>query len=467
MTVPPLTHGQTVVDLLCPTWAPRESPYGLDLNDLAGLAVRKNPKRAQLVVSRVLGKHVPASPAAVRATGLLLGEQVHAALTGDQTYLTPPAVAASILTGPPTAPVTAATTSPATATAVLATRRRLPSDVIVLGFCETATALGHVVADAFRNARYVHTTRRPDPDRATYAGFDEEHSHAVGHLLQPYDGLFSVDWPVVLVDDELTTGTTALNTIDALQQVTPRRQYVIATLLDLRDDTALAAFEARAAAVDATITVVSLLSGSLTFPPTALTTGAKFAQTATQTPATRVPQSTAAITARPMLWQPQAPTGARHGFTVSDRILFEVNLQTIADDVATDLSPDPRVLVLGTEELMYLPVRLAHRLELTLQRPGCVLVQSTTRSPVTAHDADGYAIRRTLTFPAPDDPDRDSWLHNVAPLEWEPSSQPPYTDIVVVVDAPARACKALLVQLVAWASDTVHLIEVPSRRDPS
>lgn len=69
---PALEHGSVVIDRMQPVWTERHNPYGLDLNVLAGMAVRDNPKRAQLIVSRVLGKHVPALPSAVRATGLLL-----------------------------------------------------------------------------------------------------------------------------------------------------------------------------------------------------------------------------------------------------------------------------------------------------------------------------------------------------------------------------------------------------------
>jgi len=48
------------------------STLGLDLPDLVGLAVRRNPRRAHLLVSRVLGKHVPTDPRVVLGAGLLL-----------------------------------------------------------------------------------------------------------------------------------------------------------------------------------------------------------------------------------------------------------------------------------------------------------------------------------------------------------------------------------------------------------
>ncbi|WP_205706312.1 phosphoribosyltransferase domain-containing protein, partial [Kineococcus indalonis] len=40
---------------------------GLDVRDLLGLALRRNPRRAHLLVSTVLGKHVPTDPRLVRA----------------------------------------------------------------------------------------------------------------------------------------------------------------------------------------------------------------------------------------------------------------------------------------------------------------------------------------------------------------------------------------------------------------
>ncbi|MCW2606846.1 MAG: phosphoribosyltransferase, partial [Frankiales bacterium] len=195
------------------TWTVHGAAPGVTLPDLVGLALRDNPKRAQLVVSRVLAKHLPVTPSlAVDAARRL------AALV------------------PVEAP-------------------------LVLGWCETATGLGHLVADALPGSTYLHTTRRPEPGVPLAGGFEEEHSHATGHVLQPRDpSVLTGDAPLVLVDDELTTGTTVLNTIEVL----PRRsRYVVATLLDLRPAAAREAFTARAAALGVDVEVVALLDGEL------------------------------------------------------------------------------------------------------------------------------------------------------------------------------------------------------------
>ncbi|MER6941181.1 phosphoribosyltransferase domain-containing protein [Nocardioides sp. NPDC000441] len=114
-----------------------DAPSGMMLTDLVGLAVRRNPRRAQLLVSSVLGKHVPTDPRLVTDAGLRLGAKARAAVTGD---------------------------------------------AVVLGYAETATALGHLVADAL-GAPYLHSTRRVVDGIESVADFYEEHSHATAHRL--------------------------------------------------------------------------------------------------------------------------------------------------------------------------------------------------------------------------------------------------------------------------------------------
>ena len=60
------------------------TPLGLDLADLLGLAVRRNPRRAHLLVSRVLGKHVPTDPRVIYGAGVALGELVRCSLSGSE-----------------------------------------------------------------------------------------------------------------------------------------------------------------------------------------------------------------------------------------------------------------------------------------------------------------------------------------------------------------------------------------------
>ena len=136
----------------------------------------------------------------------------------------------------------------------------------MIGYAETATGLGHCVAEAL-GADYLHSTRRAVDGMTPAGGFEEQHSHATGHLLLPEDpAMLSRPGVVVLVDDEFSTGATALNTIAELQRLHPRPRYVIAALVDLRTPTDRERTIDAAARLGTTVDVVSLASGAVSWP---------------------------------------------------------------------------------------------------------------------------------------------------------------------------------------------------------
>ena len=168
---------------------------------------------------------------------------------------------------------------------------------------------------------YVHTTRRPDPAVPLLAGFDEEHSHAVAHALQLADPavLDEPSRPLVLVDDELTTGTTALNTVAALHGRWPRDRYLVATLLDLRTPQVRTAFAARAAELGVSVDVVALLSGSLELPADVLERAVALrAELAAVRPAP-VPGGRGRVEVLEGGWPAGVPVGGRTGVVVGRR----------------------------------------------------------------------------------------------------------------------------------------------------
>ncbi|MGV9573524.1 phosphoribosyltransferase domain-containing protein, partial [Streptomyces nigra] len=203
------------------------------LTDLLGLALRRNPKRAHLLVSNVLGKHVPQSPSVVHGAGHALGRRVRD-LLGDED-----AAAA-----------------------------------VVLGYAETATGLGHCVADGLGSAPYLHSTRRPVPGVARAGGFEESHSHATSHLLLPEDPTLLVgDGPLVLVDDEFSTGNTVLNTIRELHERYPRGRYVVVALVDMRSPADAGRLDDFAREIGARVDLVTAASGTVRLPDGVLEKG--------------------------------------------------------------------------------------------------------------------------------------------------------------------------------------------------
>jgi adenine/guanine phosphoribosyltransferase-like PRPP-binding protein len=394
------------------------------LASLVGLAVRRNPRRAHLLVSAVLGKHVPTDPRLVYGSGLLLGELVRARLRDE---------AASVPAGSLTDALAGA---PGAAAALRdAVREPRPAvDAVVLGYAETATALGHSVADALGGAYYLHSTRRPVPGFAAYGGFEEEHSHATSHLLLPSDAAaFDRDVPAVLVDDELSTGQTVLNTISALHAIRPRKHYVLAALVDLRDETDRARMDDLAARLGTRIDAVSLGGGRVELPDDVLETGTRIVSDLSVNAPPEMEGKAFKVERISLEWPSGVPDGGRHGFLPAHRVALEKDLPRMADAVAAWIgSGASRVLVLGFEELMYAPLRLGEALADALPDAD-VRYSTTTRSPVLAVDDPGYAIRTRLAFPSHDDPadgPGERYAYNVAPA----SDRPGFDRIVLVVD---------------------------------
>ena len=418
---------------------------GPDPGALLGLALRNNPRRAQLLVSRVLGKHVPTDPRVVHAAGLLLGALVADALAGCPPRTLPVDLLHDALRGAPGA----AGALHVEARAAVAPE---PVDAVVLGFAETATALGHCVAEALGGADYLHSTRRPVAGVATAGSFVEEHSHHTGHLLLPSDpALLAGPRPLVLVDDELSTGRTAVNTIAALHRTAPRAHYVLATLVDLRDD-------ALAGLPDGVrVDVVALTRARLTLPPDLAERAAALraelagatadagpgrdgaAPAVTCRDAIGAPAAGADAPARVLLsdlgWPAGLPAGARHGFTAAHHRLLAVALPELGAALAraAGVRPGERTLVLGTEELMAVPLRLAAALA---DAGHDVRFSTTTRSPAVVADAPDYALTSGIVFPSHDDPadgPGPRYAYNIA-RNWD--------HVLVVVD-PAGDTTAL------------------------
>ncbi|MBO2446427.1 phosphoribosyltransferase family protein [Actinomadura barringtoniae] len=364
-------------------------PVGAGLSDLVGLAVRRNPKRAHLLVSTVLGKHVPTDPRLVYGSGLLLGDLVRVALLGGT--VDHGGLLSEALKGRPGA---------AAGLRDLFRAPRAPVDAAVLGYAETATALGHAVADSLGGAYYLHSTRRAVPGFATYGGFEEEHSHATSHLMLPGDpGELDRDVPLVLVDDELSTGRTVLNTIEELHAVRPRRHYVVAALVDLRSGADEARMDALARRLNTRIDAVALARGTVRLPGGVLEAGQKLV--AGLHAEDRRGRGAFEVERVDIGWPEGLPDGGRHGFTPEHRVRLEEELPRMAARLPV---LGRRVLVLGFEELMYAPLRLAEALA-DAHPDVAVRYSTTTRSPVLAVDDPGYAIRSRLSFPALDEGD--------------------------------------------------------------
>lgn len=289
----------------------------MPLDRLCAFAVRHNARRSFLIVSKLLGRHLPARPSAMRAAMRRLAGLIPA---------------------------------------------DLPEPMLVVGLAETAVCLGQGVHEELirlgRNAGFVHSTRQQG-DHPLLCRFDEPHSHAASHLIYRPRGVdLGAVRSLVLVDDEVSTGTTLANLSEALVAMLPGVKHIgVAALTDWSGGSDLLARLPRPASV------ASLLSGALRWQPA---------------PA----PSPVAV---------GAPPGGSFGAMPAGDFGRLGRGGPFALPDPPPLPPGTAVRILGTGEFTFPPFLLAERLE---QSGIDVVVQATTRSPVAV----GGPIASALQF---------------------------------------------------------------------
>mgnify|MGYP000364283993 FL=1 len=192
----------------------------VSLDDLFDIAERRNPKRAFLFVSKVLGRHIPVPPSVMRQAYRQLASQFPSTLTGP---------------------------------------------VLFIGMAETAVGLGAGVFDEVRHQHresvYLTSTRHP-VDGTLLCEFKEEHSHATDHLIYLPDDeekrrRVTNARTLVLIDDEATTGNTFINLLSALRN-TGKLQHIEQVIAVTLTDWSGKALSERSTLP---VTSVSLVSG--------------------------------------------------------------------------------------------------------------------------------------------------------------------------------------------------------------
>ncbi len=318
------------------------------LERLCSFAARRNAKRGFLIVSKVLGRHLPTTPREMLASFEALASRL------------------------------------------LREEPDLPGPVLFIGMAETAICLGQGTHAAYRrlsgrsDTLYLHTTRQQIAGNLVTT-FQEPHSHASAHLLyapqaDAHDALFAAARSLVLVDDEISTGTTLVNLAQAISPHLP--------LLERLHTVALTDWSGNAEyrpAMPYPCGATNLLTGQLTWRG-----------------------DTAAEPAAPAVASANAL-----GRMERHRNFGRLGIQFDPPEVAgwadsLQASPGQRFLILGTGEFTYAPYLVAKALE---DAGHEVEVQATTRSPIHI----GGAISCALTFADNYETGVPNYLYNVEP----------------------------------------------------
>ncbi|MCL6604101.1 MAG: phosphoribosyltransferase family protein [Paenibacillus sp.] len=419
------------------------------------MAARINKKRSFLFVSKVLGKHIPVNPytplLSGAALGLLLYRELDVGSANAHKELIDKLIKQAMngLIHPEHAEEAY--------NELMAAKLILPDPVVFIGFAETATALGHSMYNLFaENASYIHTTREDIPDLESVINFEEEHSHAVDHLCYALDAnLLSGTEPIILVDDEITTGNTAINTIRDIQSKFPRQEYVIASILDWRTGANVQVYKELEQELGISIKSLCLLQGSIEVKGVPLLAAGeqKDLLSTSQVPVVTTYVSDGmerlAVTSTDSLHEvnecPYMKYTGRFGLESSQNRIVDAGVSVIAKQLQ-ELREGTQTLVLGVGEFMYLPMRIA------AEMGDGISYQSTTRSPIHPYRRLDYGVHSAAGYPSAGDPEITNFIYNVDPGR--------YDEIFVLLEreVPENRIQPMMDILKKLARQKVHLV---------
>ncbi|WP_378951191.1 phosphoribosyltransferase [Pelosinus sp. sgz500959] len=388
--------------------------YQIPIDALFLMAARKNTKRGFLFVSKILGKHIPVHPFIPFVGGAALAAR-YASLIHNEKGFEEKCDFAQAFVHQETLEKTWSYTRE--------NLLSLPEKTLFIGFAETATALGHSVFSSFsENASYIHTTRENILGIDNVLNFAEEHSHAMEHYCYAIDPtLFENEDMIVLVDDEITTGKSALNFIRAIQSRYPRKRYGVVSLLDWRSESERQRFVDIEKELGICIYTVSLVSGCITVtgkPVLAYQEESRDRHSSLETMETVVETlvldhklgsllNFSSLTMdgkrNPL---PYLYSTGRFGMSSKEQIDIENKFSEVGT-LLKQKRQGEKTLCLGTGEFMYLPFKIA-----SYMGEG-VSAQSTTRSPIHPAKHAGYAVQEAISFAAPNDPGITNYVYNI------------------------------------------------------
>ncbi len=279
--------------------------------------------------------------------------------------------------------------------------------ILVIGFAETATAIGARIAME-AGACYIQTTRENIPG-AAYLVFSEQHSHAVEQRLvkDDLDSVMGGIDRIVFAEDEVTTGNTILNLITVLEQYYKREmKFAVASLLNGMPEEAVEEFTGRGIGLHYLV----------------------------KTRHDRYPEIADRAAEDGIYHQEDVSEGEYtacfdiQGWMdtrrLTDMTRYGNACQRLSEETIKLLSlkGKEKILVLGTEECMFPGLYVGTRLE---EMGHFVMFHATTRSPISVSGSPAYPLHERYALSSMYEKDRKIFVYDIGS----------YDAVVVVTDA--------------------------------
>lgn len=343
------------------------------MNNLITIAKRdNNTKRTFLLVNPLQGKHIPASP---RNTINLVKQ------LSDLVYADP-----------------------------------INTNCLVIGFAETATAIGALLAaDAPAPIHYIHTTREIVPG-STYLFFSEEHSHATEQKLikNTLDQYLTKNLRIIFAEDEVTTGKTIENIIFILNKTYPELnlKYSIVSFLNGMSEEKINELKQQDI-------FCYYLHSVPKYDYETILSGYQYPETQKIVCTASSDYNCSSITIGQY-------ADARTGVDIAD---YQQRCHYLSEQVVKKLHltavKNQTILVLGTEECMYPGIYLGNYIETHTNNQ--VRFHATTRSPILPSSDKDYPLKTRYQLISLYEESRITYLYNLSA----------YDKVLIVTDATA------------------------------
>ena len=355
--------------------------------ELVRIAKRENnTRRKYLVVNRLQGKHIPVSPKEALQMFRSLAELIKEAYPSER--------------------------------------------LLMVGFAETATAIGAAVAIECQ-AAYMQTTREVI-DGVDYLYFSESHSHATEQKLvkTDLDKIIGKTDRIVFIEDEVTTGNTILNIVRLIQKTYAQPvSFAVASILNGMNEEALENYK------NLKIPVHYLVK----------TTHDTYTEIAEQYQADGIchictkPQEKEVEQQIEMQQTKEAQQpievqeisgwiNARRLHTADtykqacEQLWQEIQQKYGYTKYTKETETGRRILVLGTEEFMYPALYVGAKLE---EAGYTVRMHATTRSPIAVSKEEKYPLHTRYELASLYDKNRTTFVYDLAE----------YEEVLVLTDA--------------------------------
>ncbi len=361
--------------------------------ELVRIAKRENnTRRKYLVVNRLQGKHIPVSPKEALQMFRSLAELIKEAYPSER--------------------------------------------LLMVGFAETATAIGAAVAIECQ-AAYMQTTREVI-DGVDYLYFSESHSHATEQKLvkTDLDKIIGKTDRIVFIEDEVTTGNTILNIVRLIQKTYAQPvSFAVASILNGMNEEALENYKnlkipvhylvktahdtyteiAEQYQADGTCHICTKPQEKEVEQQKEVQQQIEMQQTKEAQQPIEVQEISGWINARRLH---TADTYKQ----ACEQLWQEIQQKYGYTKYTKETETGRRILVLGTEEFMYPALYIGAKLE---EAGYTVRMHATTRSPIAVSKEEKYPLHTRYELASLYDKNRTTFVYDLAE----------YEEVLVLTDA--------------------------------